>query len=281
MRRAPSASWRQPCADGTERRQAGVDFEHDQPRPDGSRGFLDALWPDRCLIEMKLPAEAARLAEHRAQALDYWRHSSDPSSDRPAVDYVVLCAFGAFEVWQPGRFPLDPRAAFPLDELPDRYDALLFLGGQRPLFIDARRQLTTEAAERTVALYRSLLVRDAADPDVLQSFVLQVVWCLFATSLGLLPGRPVQRIVGGLLGDETGRSSAAELGHLFRLLDRVDLRNQGGVYAETRHVNDGLFAEPAFVHLDADELAVQHLSLARPRRPRVRAGRRRRAAGRG
>ncbi|MPZ88299.1 MAG: N-6 DNA methylase [Nitriliruptorales bacterium] len=240
---------------GSDRREAGVVYESDQVRPGGAHGFVDALWPGHCLIEMKRPSEAARLEAHRAQALDYWRHSAEPSSDRPAVDYVVLCAFKAFEVWQPGRFPMHPRAAFSLDELPDRYDALLFLGRQRPLFTAARRELTTEAAERTVVLYRSLRDRDASDSDELQSFVLQTVWSLFAASLGLLPSRPVQRIVRGLLGDEGGvRSSAADLGYLFTLLNRTDLRARGGVYADTPYVNGGLFQEPAHVHLERDEL---------------------------
>jgi len=117
---------------GTDRQAAGVHFEENQPRPDGGRGFLDALWPGHCLIEMKRPAEAARLPAHRQQPLDYWRDSADAASDRPAVDYVVLCAFARFEIWEPGRFPRDPRAIVDLAQLPDRYDTLLFLGGQRP-----------------------------------------------------------------------------------------------------------------------------------------------------
>jgi len=240
---------------GTDRQAAGVHFEENQPRPDGGRGFLDALWPGQCLIEMKRPSEAARLSAHRQQALDYWRDSADAASDRPAVDYVVLCAFAKFEIWEPGRYPRDPRAIVDLAELPDRYDALLFLAGQRPLFAEASRHLTTEAAGATVRLYRALFDRDAADPHVLQAFVLQIVWCLFASSLDLLPGRPVQRIIASLLRDESGlRSTAADLGTLFALLNERDLRGRGGVYAQTRYVNGGLFEDPARVHLEREEL---------------------------
>lgn len=240
---------------GTDRRAAGVQFESDQPRPDGSRGFVDALWPRRCLIEMKRPSEGPRLAAHREQALEYWRHSADPDNQRPAVDYVVLCAFHHFEVWEPGRFPTTPRATFSLAELPQCYETLLFLASLPPVFAATRRELTTEAAERTVALYRSLADRDAADADTLQGFVLQVVWCLFATGLGLLPGDPVRHIVADLLDDATGsRSSAAELGWLFETLNHREIRAKGGVYADAPHVNGGLFAEPAKVHLTREEL---------------------------
>jgi hypothetical protein len=240
---------------GTDRQAAGVHFEENQPRPGGGRGFLDALWPGLCLIEMKRPSEAVRLSAHRRQALDYWRDSADAASDRPAVDYVVLCAFARFEIWEPGRFPRDPRAIVDLAELPDRYDTLLFLAGQRPLFAEVSRHLTTQAAEATVRLYQALFARDAADPQVLQAFVLQTVWCLFASSLALLPGHPVRHILNGLLHDGSGlRSSAADLGTLFALLNERDLRGRGGVYAQTRYVNGGLFEHPARVHLEREEL---------------------------
>lgn len=108
---------------GHDRRQAGALFE--DPQTDG--GIVDLLYPGVAIIEMKSPAQAARLDAHRAQALRYWHHSDDPVGDRPAPPYVVLCAFHRFEVWEPGRFPSAPRDSFNLDELPDRYEALLFL----------------------------------------------------------------------------------------------------------------------------------------------------------
>jgi hypothetical protein len=73
--------------------------------------FLDLIWPRTCLIEMKRPSEANRLAEHRAQAFDYWRHSADPDTRIPAPKYIVICAFRRFEVWEPG--PLQPVAVQP------------------------------------------------------------------------------------------------------------------------------------------------------------------------
>ncbi|MGH3923812.1 MAG: DNA methyltransferase, partial [Pseudonocardiaceae bacterium] len=238
---------------GTDRVAAGVRFEENQPRPDGGHGFLDAFWPGTCLIEMKRPSEASRLDAHRQQALSYWAHSAD--LDVPAVNYVVLCAFGAFEVWQPGGYPLRPRAAFALEELPDRYDTLLFLAGRDPLFVQGNRRLTTEAAKTTVELYDMVLARQPEPPPVLQAFVLQLVWCLFASSLGVLDGWPIQRIVRDLLRDQGDvRSSAAELGHLFTLLADEEQHGRGGIYAESIYANGGLFEEPARVHLVRKEL---------------------------
>ena len=240
---------------GTDRVAAGVGFEENQRRPAGGHGFVDAWWPGTCVIEMKRPSEATRLAAHRGQALDYWAHSADLGSDLPAVDYVVLCAFGAFEVWQPGRYPLDPCAAFTLEDLPDRYDAMLFLAGRDPLFAQGNRRLTTEATEAVVTLYLALLERGPEAPEVLQSFVLQLVWCLFASSLGVLQGQAVQRIVRSLLRDREGwRSSAAELGHLFTLLADEEQHGRGGIYADALYVNGGLFESSSRVHLVREEL---------------------------
>jgi hypothetical protein len=104
-------------------------------------------------------------------------------------------------------------------------------------------------------LYFHLLDRHADDPDVLRDFVLQSVWCLFAEDLHMITGQPVRRIVEGLLHDTTHtRSSAAELGHLFTVLNLDDRVKRGGIYAGAPYANGGLFARPARVHLDTDEL---------------------------
>jgi hypothetical protein len=77
---------------GTDRRETGARFED----PTTVGGFMDMLWPRRCIVEMKRPSEAGRLEQHRDQALDYWRVSGTPEA--PAPRYVVLCAFHRFEV---------------------------------------------------------------------------------------------------------------------------------------------------------------------------------------
>jgi len=236
---------------GQNRLDAGALFE--DPQADG--GIVDLLYPGVAIIEMKAPAETRRLETHRKQALDYWHHSSDPKQGTPAPPYVVLCSFHRFEVWEPGRFPSDARDTFDLDELSDRYEALLFLAGEQPYFLAHRRHLTTSAAEKVALLYQGLTERNAAEPSAIRLFLIQSVWCLFAEGLGILEHRPFSQIVQALLGDRT-RSSAAELGHLFATLNLTPAQQgaRGGAYAGTPYVNGGLFAEPSRVHLDHDEL---------------------------
>lgn len=236
---------------GVDRKDAGAVFED----PHVAWGIVDMHWPGRCLIEMKAPKEALRLPDHRRQALDYWHHSDDAASGRAAPPYVVLCAFKRFEVWEPGRFPSAPRDAFDLAELPDRYESLQFLAGgaEEPFFLAHRRALTTEAAKSVIALYTNLRDRDAAAPETLRYFVLQLVWTLFAESLGLISGRPVEHIVDDLL-KTPSRSSAAELGQLFQVLGEREAYGRQGVYAGAPYANGGLFATAARVHLQPDEL---------------------------
>lgn len=239
---------------GTDRFDAGARFEEAQ---EGK--FLDLLWPRRCLIEMKRPSEARRLPNHREQALGYWRNSADPAHNVPAPRYVVLCAFHRFEIWEPGAYPNEPRAEFELLELPDRVDALMFLAGREPVFVASQEAVTREAVRLMTDLYARLGDRRAAGPDELRDFLLQSVWCMFAEDLGQLEEHLFTQIVDDLISSPQ-RSSADDLGALFQWLNRPGPRPGGGMYANTRYVNGGLFENPAALHLEQDELIALRLA---------------------
>lgn len=136
---------------------------------------------------MKAPSEAGRLAKHRAQALSYWEEAADPARGVEAPRFVVLCAFRRLEIWEPGHFPGQPRAAFDLAELPDRYESLLFLTGGEPVFLEGHAAVTVEAVKSVAELFAHLTDRFAADPEVLRDFLLQAVWCMFAEDFGQIP----------------------------------------------------------------------------------------------
>lgn len=239
---------------GTDRLNAGARFEDPQHGK-----FLDLIWQRRCLIEMKRPSEAGRLASHRTQALDYWRHAADPAHNVPAPRFVVLCAFRRFEVWEPGAYPNEPRAEFDLVDLPDRMDALMFLAEREPVFIASQEAVTRLAVSQMTTLYHQLGDRHAAGPDVRRNFLLQSVWCMFAEDLGQLEAHLFTRLVDELI-ENPRRSSADDLGQLFAWLNRDEPRPSGGFYSETRYVNGGLFEEPAEVHLTQDELLLLRLA---------------------
>lgn len=217
-------------------------------------GFIDLAWPGVCIVEMKSAGEAKHLAEHRDQALRYWRESANPEENVPAPPYVVLCAFERFEVWEPGRFPGAPRIEFQLEELPDRYTALQFLAGGEPIFTARQEAVTLETAGRLGELFHRLEDRRQGDSHSRRLFILQVVWCMFAEDLGQIPGQGFTRVVDELIRSPQ-RSSADDLGRLFELLnDPSSKRPEHGLYEGVPYVNGSLFAEPSRLDLEPEEL---------------------------
>ncbi len=103
-------------------------------------------------------------------------------------------------------------------------------------------------------LYAQLRERRAAEPEVLRDFLLQCVWAMFAEDLHMLPGHMFSRILDGLA-EDARRSSADDLGQLFRYLAEPGPRPDHGVYAGTPYANGGLFQRPAAVHLEPVEVS--------------------------
>ncbi len=231
---------------GTSRHDIGARFEE----PTGG-GFIDMIWPRVCIIEMKRPRESKRLPVHREQALEYWRNSGTPQT--PAPRYVVLCAFHTFEVWEPGAVYREPRVTFTLAELPDQLDSLLFLAGREPVFVGGQAELTREAVALVTDLYAHLRERRASDPETLRTFVLQCVWSMFAEDLQMLPAHLFTRLLDALAADAR-RSSADDLGQLFRHLAEPGDRPQHGLYAAVPYADGGLFATATEVHLEPEEV---------------------------
>lgn len=235
---------------GSDRQAAGAIFEDFT----SSAGFMDLHWPGICIVEMKAPTVPLG-TKPREQVKRYWEESADEARGIPAARWVVLCNFNTFEVWEPGRFPKSPRTTFTLEQLPDRYEALLFLteGRQQPAFLDGSKELTAAAAGAVAQVYQSLQDRSAAPPDVIQRFIMQTVWTLFAEDLRILDRYPFQRTVERLRADPT-RNPAAEIGWLFTVLNQKGDHNRKDLLAGTHYVNGELFAEPAAVDLTAAEL---------------------------
>lgn len=217
-------------------------------------GFVDLIWPRVCIVEMKSASEAKRLSKHRDQALAYWRGAASAAENIPAPEYVMLCAFKSFEVWEPGRYPDAPRVKFDLEELPDRYSSLLFLVGDEPVFAARHEAVTLEAVGKLAALYQQLDQRGEGDLQSRRRFVLQAVWCMFAEDLSQIPGQGFTRIVDDLIANPR-RSSADDLGRLFEYLDDPNpQRPTHGLYAGVPYANGSLFSEPSRLDLTPEEL---------------------------
>lgn len=243
------------AAYGTDRLAAGALFEDFK----SSAGFMDLHWPGQLIVEMKRPGVPLTKADD--QRIRYWQESSDAAEGIPAARFVVLCNFHEFEIWEPGRFPKEPRLRLTLSELPDRAEAFMFLvaGDVDPVFTEQRRELTAEAAEHVAQLYTSLADRGAAPVTEIQRFTMQVVWCMFAEDLGLLDGLPLSHAVEVVLRDPD-LNSTREFDYLFGLLNKKSDSGRTGAYSGTRYVNGDLFAEIDSPMLTREELV--HLKKA-------------------
>ncbi len=236
---------------GTERKEV-ASFEE---RTDAG-GFIDMIWPEVCLIEMKRPSQADKLLAHREQALSYWQEVSKQAgeSGKKAPEWIVVCAFERFEVLDPDAGWDRPVDEFPLAELPERLTSLKFLAREDPYFRASQADLSRDAVGALTDLYAALRERRASDLDTLRVFILQIVWAMFAEDLGLLPNNVLSRILEGLIADPN-RSSADDLGQLFRYLAEPSPRpTKGSLYEGTPFANGGLFERPAQVHLTVEEL---------------------------
>lgn len=235
------------AAYGRDRKEVGAVFEDGH----SANGIMDLRWESVCIFEMKSPKHSGKLEQHRAQALQYWHSADDPDTDVAAPQYVVLCSFHEFEIWEPGQFPSAPRTSFTLQELPDRSDALLWLTGHTPVFSETLRDLTREAAILLGQVKDSLLDRNAAPPEVVRDFVLQIMWAMFAEDLGLLPHHLLTTVLQQLRKDPS-RYPAAELGALFVRLNSPEWTDDA--YRDAPYANGGLFERPAFVAVNGREL---------------------------
>ncbi|MGI8522656.1 MAG: DNA methyltransferase [Nocardioides sp.] len=233
---------------GSDRRAVGAQFEHFS----ALAGFMDLLWPEVCLVEMKAPPVELRAAQ--AQVERYWRESADFDAGVRAARFVIVSNFRQFEVWDMAQYPNRPSASFALAELPDRYETLAFLAGPaiEPSFTEHYLEMTQEAARTVAATFHSLVGRSAAPGPVIHSFVMQAVWCMFAEDLGMLDGFPFQTTLNEVRSHS--ERSAAELGHLFTVLNQKGNHNRVGRLAGTRYVNGDLFRRPADVGLLREEI---------------------------
>jgi hypothetical protein len=156
-------------------KEAGATLEY-RVREDAASPtkFVDLVWKPRCLIEMKSRKE--KLSKHYDQAFEYWIQSVP---DRP--QYVVLCNFDEFWIYDFNRQLQDPVDVVALKDISERYTALNFLfpDDRKPQFGNDREAVTVIAATKLAKLFRSLLAR-GQDRDTAQLFVLQCLVAMFS-----------------------------------------------------------------------------------------------------
>lgn len=225
-------------------REAGATLEARVRKRDGGTHFADLMWKPRVLIEMK--RRGTDLGKHYSQAFDYWVQAV-PGRPR----YVVLCNFDEFWVYDFETQIDVPVEILPIEDLPTKYGALAFMlpDPQRPIFGNDHQAVTRGAAADLASCFNHLVARGVAR-DLAQKFVLQMLVALFGEDIGLLE----RYTVVNLLKECSKPSDSYDLiGGLFVEMNTQG-RATGGRFKGVPYFNGGLFAEPARIELQAQEV---------------------------
>jgi len=135
-------------------KEAGASFESQIKPKEKATKFIDLIWRPQLLLEMKSRGE--KLQKHYQQAFDYWLNATP---DRP--QYVVLCNFDEFWVYDFNFQLHEPVDRLSLEDLPDRYTALNFLfpDKRNPIFNNDRVAVTRAAATKVAQVFNALVER--------------------------------------------------------------------------------------------------------------------------
>lgn len=216
-------------------KEAGASRETRVAKKGGGKGknFIDLLWPERVLIEMK--SRGKKLERSYDQVFDYWTHIVP---HRPP--YVILCNFDEFWIYDFNIQLFDPVEKISLADLPKRAEALAFLlpTPRKPLFNNNRVEVTRTAANDLAKLFRALVAR-GEDRTCAQRFILQLLVTLVSEDMSLLPRQILTRLITECR--EKGESAYDLIGGLFRQMDSKTPA-RAGRFADVPYFNGGLFS---------------------------------------
>ncbi|WP_230971725.1 DNA methyltransferase [Nitrogeniibacter aestuarii] len=225
-------------------KEAGAQCEERVKNTTGGTSFADLVWKPVVVIEMK--KRGVDLSKHYRQAFDYWTRLVP---NRPR--YAVLCNFDEFWVYDFETQLDTPVDKVKLSELPAKFGPLNFMfpGDVAPIFGNHQESVTRQAADKLASCFNSLLKR-GIDQPLAQRFILQMLMALFAEDIDLLAKYFVTRLLEDC---KTPEDSYDILGGLFEAMNTKG-GVPGGRYKGVAYFNGGLFASPARIELNAEEL---------------------------
>jgi type II restriction/modification system DNA methylase subunit YeeA len=237
-------------------------FEKSVRRTSGSKGFADVWRRDHFAWEYK--------GKHKDLNAAY-RQINDYREDLGNPPLLVVCDLDRFEVHTNFTSTQKRIYAFNLDDLdqnkPTATCPLAPLEVLRSLFSDTSAlrpdrtdaYVTQEAAKVFSRLAERLEIEKLSDTDApihtkqeIAHFLMRILFCLFADSIGLLPGHLFRNLVQS---DDRfiPRKFLRKLKLLFQAMSQPD-----GIFGEhsIRYFNGGLFDSSSIIELDIMDLSI-------------------------
>lgn len=211
-------------------------FETRVKKPDGSQGYIDALWPGTLLVEMK--SRGRDLDAAHQQALDYLPRL--PQAHLPG--FVLVSDFARLRLYDLDQ---NLRHDFTLAEMPEHLHLFGFLTGYRSAGTQRPEDpANAEAAELMAQLHDALLA-DGYAGHPLEVLLVRLLFCLFAEDTAIFDTAEFR----ALLEEHTapdGHDLGAKLGELFAVLDTPKEQRARALaphLANFPYVNGALFRE--------------------------------------
>ncbi|MGO3309106.1 MAG: DNA methyltransferase [Brevibacterium aurantiacum] len=211
----------------------------------GHRGYIDALVPGLCAIEMKSAGKDLEVAER--QALDYIDDLTDVETPR----WVISSDFTQFRILDLNAPDGADTRTFTLEELPANSDLLAFLAGYQtsPFGDQQQEEASVKAAQIMANLYEALSDSGYDDHDA-SVFLVRVLFCLYADDAGVWGERDQFYEFLEQRTSEDGSDLGPQLSMLFQAMNRETGKRQSNLdesIARFPYVNGGIFAEPASI----------------------------------
>ncbi len=217
-----------------------------------STSFADLVWKPRILIEMKKRGE--NLTKHYQQAFKYWENLVP---NRP--QYVILCNFDEFWIYDFDTDINDPVEILALDELTERRQNLNFLLPIPKLVKWGynKEEITESVVKEVGYAFRSMIKRGIERKKAL-IYCMQCVVSMFAEDIGLLPNHLFSYVINECLSKAANEpgvvpSSFDLIGNLFKEMNTKGI-TEGGIYKGVDYFNGGLFLEVNRLELTRFEL---------------------------
>ncbi|MGP5292461.1 class I SAM-dependent DNA methyltransferase [Brachybacterium tyrofermentans] len=226
---------------GVSGRTAAVYEKRAQRSTTGHRGYIDALISGTALIEMKSAGEDLEKAEQ--QALDYM--GSLTENEKPG--YVITSDFKRFRLLNLQPEPGDQDVLeFPLEQLPDHVEKLLFLAGyRRTSFGSAEQEAASVKAAQLMAKLYEHLEATGYDDHQASIFLIRTLFCLYADDAGLWERDLFSRWIEERT-SEDGSDLGAQLATLYQALSRPEEKRYGkddDLLMAFPYVNGSVFGE--------------------------------------